>query len=196
MSYRVLVIPEDPKGDAFILKPLVAKVMELAQKRRADVRICHVPNFGGYGGLLSFERVKTEVLNRYQDVDLFLIFADRDGDPGRDIATENLRNKLQNHLDENGRSDQKVLCELARQEVEVFPLAGHPASKNWPWQEIRSDPHVKDSWFRKLAIEVGTIRLVDGGRGVLMSAAMKNWSRIKSRCPEETVGLAAKIKAL
>jgi hypothetical protein len=103
---------------------------------------------------------------------------------------------LQTVLDEAGGRRRWVICELARQEAEILPLAGHPKCKAWPWAEVRNDPHVKDSRFLPLARELRVHRQPDGGRGVLMAAAMKNWSRIKSRCPEETVGLAEKIRAL
>lgn len=196
MSFNVMVLCEDIRKDTSILKPVVEKVLSEADRPKAVVRMCPKPIFGGYGALLSYDRITQQVFQRYTREDLYLLIADRDGENGRETAVARLQERLQTFLDKSTGRRRHVICELARQEAEILPLAGHPKCKAWPWPEVRNDPHVKESRFLPLARELRVHRHPDGGRGVIMSAAMKNWSRIKSRCPEETVGLAAKIKAL
>lgn len=192
MSYKVLVVPEDFTKDEHILKPMLERVLSDAGRPKAEVQVCRDPNFQGFAGALAQSRLREEVIERYPMIDLFILLVDRDGKPGRDQSTATLERELEPSL----KPHQSFLALTARQEVEIFPIAGHSLAKGWNWKIIRTDPDVKDTYFVKLAKREKAIHLPYQGRKQLMSAAMKNWSRIKSRCPEETVGLAAKIKAL
>lgn len=192
MSYNVLVIPEDFTKDEHILLPFVRKVLSDTGKPNAMVRVCRDPNFQGFSGALDYQRVREEVILRYPMVNLFLLLVDRDGRPGRDVAVVNLANQVRADL----RPDQHFLSVTARQEVEIFPIAGHDLSSGWSWPAIRQDSDVKDTYFRRLAEREKTVQLPHQGRKKLMAAAMKKWSRIKSRCPEETTGLTQAIQEL
>ena len=48
MSFRVLVIPEDPTHNGYILKPLVEMVLESAGKAAAKVSILTSPRLRGH----------------------------------------------------------------------------------------------------------------------------------------------------
>ncbi len=117
---------------------------------------------------------------------------DMDGKPGRDTAVDNLVIKAQADL----ASGQKFLGLTARQEVEILPIAGHDLSSGWSWQSIRQDSDVKNTYFRQLAEREGAVQLPHEGRKQLMAAAMRNWNRIKSRCPEETTSLTQAVQEL
>jgi len=54
---------------------------------------------------------------------------------------------------------------------------------------------MKNTYFRQLAERENTAHLPHQGRKKLMAAAMRNWNRIKSRCPEETTDLTQAILA-
>lgn len=190
MSFKVLVIPEDFTKDEHILKPLVEEVLAEAGKYRAVVEVCRNPNFQGISECLKIDRLRDEVILRYPMVDLFLLFVDADAQAGRQAALDGVVAALTPHL--NGRM---FFAEMARQEVEIFPIAGHDLSAGWSWKEIRADGDVKNTTFKALTEREGTANLPHQGRKKLMAAAMKNWTRIKSRCPEETVSLAGRIKA-
>jgi hypothetical protein len=48
MSFRVLVIPEDPTYNGYILKPLVERMLAEAGKPNARVTLLTNPKLGGY----------------------------------------------------------------------------------------------------------------------------------------------------
>ena len=192
MSYNVLVIPEDFTKDEHILLPLVRKVLADAGKPNASVTVCRKPNFQGIDGALNYERVRDEVVLRNGMTNLFILFIDRDARAGREAAVANLRTRIQTDL----KANQNFVGVVARQEVEIFPIAGHELSQSWSWRAIREDGDVKNTFFIQLAEREDTIKFLHQGRKQLMAAAMRNWSRIKSRCPEETTGLTQAIKKL
>lgn len=192
MSYNVLVIPEDFTKDEHILKPLVKQVLADAGRPNAIVEICRNPNFQGIPECLKVGRLREEVVHRYPMVNLFLLLVDADGNPGRRKSLDHIVAELQNDL----KAGSQFLAEMALQEVEIFPVAGHDLSAGWKWQEIRADGSVKNTYFKALAEREKTEGLPHQDRKKLMGAAMKNWNRIRTRCPEETVQLTERIKKL
>lgn len=192
MSYRVMVIPEDFTKDEHILKPVVEKILADVGKPNATVLVCRNPNFRGIGEAMKADRLKNEVFQRYRDFDLFILLVDRDGEPGRDDAARHVETMLKGKTVKTGG---KFVAQLAWQEVEVFVLAGHDLQSEWNWQEIRSDANVKDTFFKRLVELKGTGHLPHDGRKKLMSEAIKNWKRIKSRCPEDVGNLIQRLSA-
>ena len=180
MSYNVLVIPEDFTKDEHILLPLVRKVLADAGKPKAIVQVCRDPNFQGIDGAMDETRIREEVIARYRMVNLFLLMVDRDAKPGRDAAVATLQTSVQNALAAN----QSFLGLTARQEVEIFPIAGHDLSPGWSWPVIRADGDVKNTYFIQLAEREKVTQFPHQGRKKLMGAAMINWKRIKSRFHE------------
>ena len=190
MSYNVLVIPEDFTKDEHVLKPVVEKILGDVGKPNATVLVCRRPNFGGIGEALKTERLRKEVLARYPMVDLFVLLIDRDGEAARENTIARLEESLGRELEaRNGQ----FLGELARQETEVFVLAGHDLPSEWKWQEIRADPDVKNTFFRQLVRQKGTENLPHDGRKKLMAEAIQNWTRMKARCPEDIGKLIEKL---
>lgn len=191
MSFNVLVVPEDFTKDEHILKPLVVKILQETGRPRATVEVCRDPNFQGVSGAMNIGRLKDEVIRRYPMVDLFLLFVDRDGVTGRETQATRIEEELTSEL--MGRQ-KRFLAALAHQEVEVFVLAGHELPLGWSWQQVREDPDVKNSCFSELVRLKNTERQPHEGRKSLMIEAMANWSRIKSRCPEDVGMLIAKLQ--
>lgn len=190
MSYNVLVIPEDFTKDEHILRPVVEKILADVGRPRARVEVCRDPNFQGITGALSAGLLREKVLLRYPMVDLFVLLVDRDGNQNREAAAANLETQLSAKL-VGGR---QFVAELARQEVEVFILAGHDLPSDWRWQAIREDPSVKDTYFREFAHLKGTADLPHEGRKKLAAEAMTRWSRIRERCREDIGELIARLQ--
>jgi hypothetical protein len=195
MSYNVLVVTEDFTKDAAVVVPVVEKVLMEVGKPRALVRACTEPNFGGISEAMRFERLRDEVIGEYPSVHLFVLLFDRDGQDGqqgrknRDEAAAFLENRLKELLQAPRRS----VVTLAWQEVEAFVLAGHDLAEGWSWRDIRADSDVKNTYFKQLVNLKGTARYPHEGRKTLMAEAIKNWARIKSRCPEDIGALIAKL---
>lgn len=93
MSFNVLVIPEDFTKDEHILKPLVQRILEDCGKK-PTVEVCRDPNFQGVHAALKIESLRREVIARYPMVHLFLLFVDRDGQPGRKQSTVQSRRRF------------------------------------------------------------------------------------------------------
>lgn len=189
MSYNVLVIPEDPTKDGAILKPLVEKMMADLGKPQATVEVCRDPSFGGISQCLDVARLKNEVVQVYGMVNLFLLIVDRDGQAGRAQSLASVEERLRAELG----AGQQFFAENAWQEVEVFILAGSELPDGWSWAEIRADADVKNTFFAEFARLQKTSDQPHEGRRKLMAEAIKNWNRIKSRCPEDVRGLMERM---
>jgi len=190
MSYNVLVIPEDFTKDEHILKPLAERILHDVGKPNATVEVCRNPNFGGIGEALKIKRLRKEVIGRYPMIHLFILLLDRDGMPGREAKVADLETSLHGEMAASGR---RFVAGVAWQEVEVFILAGHDLPSDWSWREIRADPDVKNTYFKKLVDEKNTSSLPHEGRKKLMAEAIQNWSRIKSRCDEDIGRLLTRL---
>ena len=190
MSLNVLVIPEDFTKDEHILGPLITRLFADLGKPNANVRVCRNPNFQGVAGALSLERLRNEVVARYPMVQVFILLIDRDGLTERDNKARFTADTLDGEISADGR---KFLAETARQEVEVFILAGHELPAGWSWRTIREDADVKRTYFRQLVAEKGTANQPHEGRKKLMAEAIGNWQRIKSRCSEDVGHLAEQL---
>lgn len=185
MSFNVLVIPEDFTKDEHILKPLVERILEECG-RKPTVEVCRDPNFQGVHAALKLDSLRREVIERYPMVQLFVLIVDRDGQPGRKQATNEIETKLSAELKPMAK---RFLAEVAWQEVEVFILAGLKLPADWRWADIRADADVKDTFFKQMVALRSTSKYPHDGRKKLMAESIKNWQRIKSRCPEDVVAL-------
>lgn len=75
---NVLVIPEDFRKDQYMLKPIVAAMLDWIGVA-ARVEICQDPLLGGVTEALKRERIK-DIIEQYSwKVQLFLLCVDRDG---------------------------------------------------------------------------------------------------------------------
>ncbi|MBK9990508.1 MAG: hypothetical protein IPP19_07200 [Verrucomicrobia bacterium] len=191
MSTKILVIPEDFTKDEHILKPLVEKLVEEAGFPRATVTVCRDPNFQGVAAAMNESRIRTEVIERYPMVDIFIQLVDRDGLAGREVAARNLETKFNQEL---APKHKRFFAELARQEVEVFILAGHELDNGVSWQVIRDDANVKNTFFQSLVRREGTESLPHQGRKKLMAAAIRNFQRIMSRCDDDLGNLLERLR--
>ncbi len=91
MSFKVLVIPEDPTWNGYILKPLATALLDDAGKPNAKVKLLENPHVGGYDQALS--AIRGELPDLYGFFDLWLFFPD--ADRASADAMDNLETELQ-----------------------------------------------------------------------------------------------------
>ena len=169
MSFEVLVIPENPKKDRFILKPLVERMLLECGKPNSRVVVPERPHMNGYEDAL---KRLPEVVDEFTHVDLILFLVDADG---KDRSATFQRLEAQNA---------NLLCCAARQEIEVWLLAGHRDKLQLTWQQVRDEVHVKDTVFQPFVAVHGDVGRYTGGRDLLMAETLRNYQGLKQLCPE------------
>ncbi len=70
MSFRVLVIPEDPTLNGYILKPLMQAVMHDAGKPNAKIDVLTSPRLTGFAHAVA--AIRGELPLRYHHWDLWI----------------------------------------------------------------------------------------------------------------------------
>lgn len=169
---KVLVIPEDPTYNGYILKPLIEKIMSSIGKPNAEVIVLTNPFATGY------EMIKAalpDICERYRHFDCMLFLPDQDC---QDRAAE-----LANVETQAQQIGVKLLACAAVQEVEAWLLAGHTDKLNADWKTIRNDCDLKERYFNPFLAEHGD-RSVGDGRKRLMREALTHFDGILMRCPE------------
>lgn len=171
MSFKVMVVPEDPTYDSYILKPLMKRLLEECGKPNATVQVVTDPKLGGYS---IAKDALPNIAEKYAHFNLFLFLPDADG---KDRTSEFAG------LERDIASGQ-LLCCAAVQEVETWLLAGYPGKLPASWSEIRADVSVKERYFEPFLKAFGNPNAAGGGREELMKSALSNFSGILSRSPE------------
>lgn len=184
---KVLIIPEYPRNDQYILKPLLERLFESIGNLSVRVRVCQAPVLGGIGEALKSERL-SEIVDRYQGmIDLFILCVDRDGNRGRRQRLDQIENEF--------RDGRTFLAENAWEEIETWVLAGLDLPDDWNWRDVRAEVHVKERYFDVLAIERDIAGGPGGGRKVLGREAARNIRTIRRKCRGDFDALARRIEA-
>ncbi len=185
---NVLVIPEDSRNDQYILKPLFERLFRSIGKPRAHVRICCDPVLGGVGQALKSTRIG-EIVDQYKGMThIFILCVDRDGDEGRCARLNDIETEF--------RNDGAFLAVNAWEEIETWVLAGLELPKEWDWQAVRAEPHVKERYFEPLAEDRGVADdRLGRGRKALGEEAARNIDNIRRKCPEDFDTLAQRLEA-
>jgi len=171
VSFKVLVIPEDPTYNGYILQPLVERVLKELDKAKADVRILTNPKLNGYPHAVT--TIKAGLGDRYSHFDLWLFLPDADRASG---LTD-----LEEELAERGVH---LFCCAARPEVEAWLLAGYRDQLGLSWQEVREHRRLKEDVFEPFLTRSGDARKPGGGRKDLMRQTLSNYRGLLSVCPE------------
>ena len=184
---NVLVIPEDPRNDQYVLKPLFERLLQSAGKPRARVRVCQ-ERLGGVDEALKLDRLR-DIVEQYDGMtDAFVLCVDRDGDEGRRARLDAIEAEL-------GKDGRAFLAGEAWEEVETWVLAGLDLPQDWRWQEVRAEAQVKERYFEPLARERGVAGGPGGGRKALGEKAARRISAIRGKCPEDFDALARRVEA-
>lgn len=174
MSFRVLIVPEDPHNNGYILSPLITRILEECGKPNARVTVLTNPRAQGYDNAKSL--LKTHVLEDYSHLDLVLFLPDSDGND-RSQAFEALETLA-------AQKEVTLLCCAAVQEVETWLLAGHTEKLDRPWNDVRNDVSVKENVFVPFLERYGDPKRAGGGRDMLMKQTLGNYRGLTERCPE------------
>lgn len=169
---KVLLIPEDPTLDQYILKPVVTQLFaDLGKTPRIEV--LSKPRLRGVAQALD-ARVLADVVADYPMIDLFLVLVDRDGD---------LRRRQLADAREAAHPDRLLVC-LAVEEVEIWMLALHSEKLGVPWSEVRGEVDLKKR-FAHPFLEAHAPKLELGrGRAWAMQAMGAHWRGVCRRCAE------------
>jgi hypothetical protein len=174
LSFKVLVVPEDPTNNGYILKPLVSKILSRCGKPNARIDVLDDPRVSGYEHAKTL--LRTQLLEDYGFMDLILFLPDADG---KDRAAE-----FRSLEEEAGRQGVRLLCCAAKQEVEVWLLAGYRDRLDVRWQELRLDRSVKENVFQPFLRAHGNPKAPGGGRDVLMTQTLNGYGALLQLCPE------------
>lgn len=171
MSLRVLVIPEDPTYNGYILQPIMERMLAELGKPNAHVKILTNPRLNGYPHAIS--AIRGELVNRYKHFDLWLFLPD--GDRAGNLAP------LESELLERGVH---LFCCAAQPEVEAWLLAGHRSALGISWPDVRQHPRLKEEVFEPFLKQFGDSRSTGGGRKQLTCETLTNYQGLLQVCPE------------
>lgn len=187
---RVLIIPEDFRKDQYVLQPVISAMLKELGKPQAKVIVCRDPLLGGIDQALRWERIE-DIISRYRGmIDLFILCVDRDGREGRRITLDQLESQAATTLSER----QLFLAENAWQEIEVWVLAGHDPLPGWSWNEIRAEINPKERYYLPLAQQRQLLDEPGEGRKTLAQEAVRRYSRMRDRCPEDLAVLENRLR--
>ncbi len=175
MSFRVLVIPEDPLQNGHILKPLVQAIMQDVGRRAAKVELLTNPRVRGY--VHAKRVVRDELPGRYHFKKLWLFFPDADRKGSRIKAMQ----KLEADVAAQGIP---LLCCVAQPEVEVYACAAFRNDIPVSWEEVRNHPQMKEKIFEPLCRKHGDPQRAGKGRDLMIQESLKNLKGLFQLCPE------------
>ena len=173
MSYKVLVIPEDPTHNGYILKPLAEAILADAGKPAAKVNVLTNPKLGGYDHALK--AIKGELAERYGFWDLWLFF------PDADRAFPDAMAQLEAELSAKGVL---LLCCPAKPEVEIYACVAYRSDISMGWDNARQDSKLKEDVFAPLLDKYGEADRAGGGRDLMIAESLKNLALLYQLCPE------------
>ena len=174
MSFNVLVVPEDPTYNGYILAPLVERLMSECGKPNSRVKVLTNPKAAGYHHAKAL--IVDSIIDRYSHFNLLLFMPDADG---RDKRAE-----FQYLESTAAGQDVKLFCCAAVEEVEAWLLAGHLDKLEESWSEIRGNTSVKEQVFQPFLTAYGDSKRAGGGRDLLMKQTLENYAGLIGRCPE------------
>ena len=176
MSFRVLVIPEDPTFNGHILAPLVRALMTDVGRPSARVQVLGNPRVQGYA------HARQAILNRlpssYRWYDLWLFF------PDADRVNDDAMRRLEAEL---GTQTIALLCCAAQPEVEIYACAAFRRDlreMERTWADSRTNPRFKEEIFEPLLTKHGNPDLPDEGRERMTTQSVRNLPLLYRLCPE------------
>lgn len=169
---KVLIIPEDPTYDGFILKPIVEKIF-VGLRKPAQVDVLPNPRLRGVAQALD-SSILARIVAARRMIDLFLVLVDRDGDHRRSGLAQQRETEHQGRL---------FVC-LAIEEIEVWMLAIHRKDLKVSWGEIRSEIHPKERFARPFLATYAPKLDAGESREEAMRELGRHWKGVLRRCPE------------
>jgi hypothetical protein len=169
---KVLIFPEDPSLDKFILKPIVERIFQdLGRTVRVDV--LEEPHLAGITQALD-SAIIAEVLRDNPMTALFLLIVDRDCNRFKNMEKALAR--------EAEHGDCLIAC-LAVEEVEVWMLALHRDVIGAGWSEVRGECDPKERFADPVLDSLGRDSPGRGRKGAMRSLGAQ-WRGLLDVCPE------------
>ncbi len=137
MSFRTLVVPEDPTLNGHILKPLAEALLEDAGRPNAKVKVLESPRIRGYAHAVQALR-GVDLHASYAFYDLWLFF------PDADRATPDAMESLEADSRSRGVS---LLCCPAQPEVEIYACVAFRDELHRKWEDVRTHSRMKEDVF-------------------------------------------------
>jgi len=184
---NVMIVPEDPTNDHYLLLPLFERLFANIRRPRTKVTICLNPRMRGIDDALNTNRLR-DVMARYPMIDYFVLCVDRDGNKNR-------REKL-NEIEKMFIEKPVLIAENAWEELETWALAGLRLPRSWVWAEVRAEVSVKERYFEPLAQQMGLTNGPGGGRKEIGILAARRIPAIRRKCPEDFGNLANRLQTL
>lgn len=173
----VLIIPEDPTYDQYILKPVVERIFADLGKR-AKVEVLRDPHLSGASQALDRATV-TGIIEHNPMVDLFVLIVDRDCDREGNVAKAGTR--------ASDHPEKLVAC-VAVEEVEVWmlyllrdELHEHLESS---FGDARAECDPKELFVEPLLDKLMWRTKVGSGRKHAMRRLGQHWSGLLRACHE------------
>lgn len=173
MSFRVLVIPEDPLQNGHILRPLVQAIMRDAGRPASKVTVLSKPRVRGYDQAVN--AIRNELQEAYGSMHLWLFFPDADRAGGKAMRA------LETHVIAKGIA---LLCCAAQPELEIYACAAFHKEIPDKWKEVRNHSQMKEDIFEPLLKKHGDPRRPDKGRDRMIRQSLKNLPLLFQLCPE------------
>jgi hypothetical protein len=167
----VLVIPEDPTYNGYILKPIVERMLAELGKPKADVIVLSNPRLMGYDQ--AVRAIRGDLVDRYRHFQLWLFLPDGDRAKGLE--------PLESELSGQGVH---LFCCAAKPEVEAWLLAGYRDKLPISWTEVRQHPRLKEGLFEPFLQQFGNTRSSGGGRERLTRQTLSSYQGLLHLCPE------------
>jgi hypothetical protein len=169
---KILVVPEDPMLDQYILKPVVERLFaDLGLSAR--VNVLWNPRLRSVDEALNPSVVR-DIVETYSMIDLFLLIVDRDADEHR---AQRARMREAEHP---GR----LLACLAVEELEVWMLALHRERLPASWEEIRGERDPKERFAHPFLAAHAPKLDAGQGRKWAMRDLGTRWKGLLAVCPE------------
>lgn len=176
MSFRTLIISEDPKLNGYLLNPLAKAILSSAGKPAAKVELLTNPRTRGYDHALHVIRNEVSRDLRYHDLWVFFPDADR--------ASASAMRRLEADLESKGVT---LLCCPAQPELEIYACVAYRHSLKLSWEELRWHPNLKEEIFKPLLARHGHPKSPGGGRDILIQKSLRNLPLLFQMCPELVV---------
>lgn len=173
MSREILVIPEDPTNNGYILRPLFSALLRRIGKPNARVRVLTDPRAQGFSHAV---KLLEEILpDRWRHIQPWVFV------PDADRANESAMRELE---ERSLRRGIRLITCIAQPELEIYACFARRKSLPLRWQELRQHTHFKEDVFQKLISDGGVDpRGAGGGRAQLIKESIAELESMIQLCP-------------
>jgi hypothetical protein len=173
MSLKVLVIPEDPTHNGYILKPLLEAILTDIGRPSAKVTVLGNPRVQGFDD--AKRAIEEELPVKYAFMPLWVFV------PDVDRAGQDAMKELERRLADSGIN---LICSPAVPELEIYCCAARSDELGVAWKTARQHSSFKETYFEPFLRKFGSPKAAGGGRRELVQEAIRNLPALYMKCPE------------